>query len=62
MSKWVILKSLKKNCQSRKNFIVLWSVKKINDKEYVHVLKVWDKFEMKTMKDSHNLHLKWDVL
>ena len=36
--------------------------KKINDKEYVHVLKVWDKFEMKTMKDSHNLHLKWDVL
>ena len=34
--------------------------KKINDKE--NVLNVWNKFEMKTMKDSHYLCLKCDVL
>ena len=32
------------------------------DKEYEHVLKVWNKFEMKTMKDYPDLHLKCDVL
>ena len=36
--------------------------KKICDKEYHHVLKVWNKFEMKTMKDYHDLNLKCDVL
>ena len=36
--------------------------RKISDKEYDHVLKVWNKFEMKTMKDYHNLYLKCDVL
>ena len=35
---------------------------KINDKVYVHVLKVWDRFEMKTKKDCHYLYLKCDVL
>ena len=38
------------------------SKKKISDKEYQHVLKVWNKFEMKTMKDYHDLYLKCDVL
>ena len=33
--------------------------KKISDKEYEHV---WKKFEMKTMKDYHDLYLKGDVL
>ena len=28
---------------------------KISDKEYEHVLHVWKKFEMKAMKDYHNL-------
>ena len=32
--------------------------RKISDKEYEHVLNVWKKFEMKTMKDYHDLHLK----
>ena len=36
--------------------------RKISDKEYEHVLKIWNKFEMKTMKDCHNLYLKCDVL
>ena len=29
---------------------------KTSDKEYEHVLKIWDRFEMKKMKDYDNLH------
>ena len=36
--------------------------KKISDKEYEHVLKAWDKFEIKTMKDYHNLYIICGVL
>ena len=36
--------------------------KKSSDKDYEHVLKVCDKFEMRTMKEYHNLYLKCDVL
>ena len=36
--------------------------KKISDKEYEHVLKVLNKFEMKTMKNYHDLCLKCNVL
>ena len=36
--------------------------KKITDKEYEDVIKVWNIFEMKTMKYYHNLYLKFDVL
>ena len=36
--------------------------KRSSDKEYVHVLKVWDKFEIKEMKDYHYMHLECDVL
>ena len=32
--------------------------KKIRDKEYEHVLDVWKKFELKTMKDYFDLYLK----
>ena len=35
---------------------------KNSDNEYEHVLKVWNTFQMKTMKDYHNLHLKCYVL
>ena len=38
------------------------SGKGISDKEYQHVLKVWNKFEMKTMKHYHNLYLKCNAL
>ena len=31
---------------------------KNSDKEYEHVLKVWNKREMKTMKDYHDLYFK----
>ena len=36
--------------------------KKLSKKEYEHVLNVWNKFEIKMMKDYHSLYLKWDVL
>ena len=36
--------------------------RKITDKEYEHVLKVWNKFEMKMMKYYHDLYLKCDIL
>ena len=35
--------------------------KNISKKENDRVLKVWDKFEMKTMKDYHDLYLKCDA-
>ena len=34
----------------------------MSDKKYEHVLKVWTKFEIKTMKVYHDLYLKCDVL
>ena len=34
----------------------------ISDKDYQHVLEVWNKFEMKTTKDYRDLHLQCDVL
>ena len=36
--------------------------RKITDEEYEHALNVWNKFQMKTMKDYHDLYLKCDVL
>ena len=59
MNIYAILKSLKKNYLEKKSSL---TGKKINDKEYKLVLKVWNKFEMKTMKDYHDLHLKCDTL
>ena len=35
--------------------------KKISNKEFDHALKVWNKFERKTMKDYYDLYLKCDV-
>ena len=35
---------------------------RISNKEYEHVLKVWERFEMETKKDYHDLHLKCGVL
>ena len=55
----MVLKSLKKNCQAKKSFL---TDKEINDKEYEHVVKVWDRSEIKTIKDYRDLYLKCDVL
>ena len=56
-----ILKSLKKNCLAKKCFLVLWSTKKVSDKEYEYVLNVRNKSEMKKMKYYHDLYLRCDV-
>ena len=55
------MKSLKRNYQAKKSFMVCLKVKN-SDKEYEYVLKVWNKFEMKVMKDYHNLYLQCDIL
>ena len=34
----------------------------ISDEDYEHARKVWKYFDMKTMRDYHNLYLKTDVL
>ena len=47
---------------SKEKFYSSLTNRKINDKEYEHVLNVWNKFEMKAMKGYHNLYLKCDVL
>ena len=36
--------------------------RKINSEKHEHVLNVWNNFEMKTMKDYHDLYLKCDIL
>ena len=52
----------KEKLPDQNEFYSSLSGKEIGDKEYQHVLKVWNKFGMKPMKDSHDLHLNCDVL
>ena len=52
----------KEESPSKDKFYSLLIDRKISHKEYEHVLNVWKKFEIKTMKDYHNLLLKCDVL
>ena len=47
---------------SKEKFYSLLTDRKISDKEYEHVLNIWNKFEMKTMKDYHELYLKCVLL
>ena len=35
---------------------------KVTDKKYEHVINVWEKFEMETMNNYHDLGLKCDML
>ena len=52
----------KEDLPSKDKFYSSLAGKKISDKEYECVLKVWNKFEMKTMKDYYDLCLKCHVL
>ena len=52
----------KEELPSKEKFYSFLTGKKINDNDYEHVLKVQNTFEMKTMKDYHDLYLKRDVL
>ena len=53
---------LKEELHRKEKFYSSLTDSKITDKEYEHVLNVWNKFEMKTMKDYHELYMKCDVL
>ena len=52
----------KEELPSKEKFYSLLTGKKISNKRYDHVLKIWNKFEMKTIKDCHDLYRKYEVL
>ena len=53
---------LKEQLPSKEKFNSSLTNKQNSRKEYEHVLMVWNKFEMATMKDYHDLYIKCDVL
>ena len=55
-------KKFKEQLLSKEKFYNSLTAKKISNKEYDHVLKVWNKLEMKAMKNYHDLYLKCDIL
>ena len=61
MNVWVVFKSLN-TVTKKKMFFSSLTDKKISDKEYEHALTVWNMFEIKLMKDYHDMYLKCDVL
>ena len=52
----------KEQLRSKEKFYSFLTCKRINGKEYEHVLDICNKFEMKTMRDCHELYLKCQVL
>ena len=52
----------KEELPNKEKFYSSLTNRKISDKEYEHDLNVRNKFEKKTMKCYHDLHLKCDVL
>ena len=52
----------KEELLSKAIFYNLLTGRKTSDKKYEHVFKVWDRPEMKKMKDYYDLSLKCDVL
>ena len=55
------LKKFKEELLSKEKFYCSLTDRKISDKEYENVLDIWKNVEMKTMKDYHDLYLKWNV-
>ena len=47
---------------SKEKFYSLLTGSKNSGNEYEHVRKIWNKFDMETMKDYNDLYLKCDVL
>ena len=54
--------NFKEKLPSKEKFHSSLTGQKNTDKEYDHVLNVWNKFEMEAMKDYHALYLNCDVL
>ena len=42
---------------TKEKFYCFLTGKEISDKEYEHFVKVWDRFEMKTMRGYHDFYL-----
>ena len=55
-------KKCKEELPSKERFYSSLTGTKNSVKKYDHILNVWNKFEMKTMKYYHDLHLKCDAL
>ena len=55
-------KKFKEELPSKEKFYSSLTVIKVTDKGYKHILYVWNKFEIKTMKDYHDLYLNCDTL
>ena len=47
--------NFKEELSSKEMFFSSLASKKISDKAYEHILKVWNAYQMKTMKDHHDL-------
>ena len=58
----MISKKIKKELPSKEKLYSSLADRKISDKEYEHVFNVWNKVELKTMKDYQELYLICDVL
>ena len=56
------LEKFKKDLPWKEKLYSSLTSKNIIDKGYDYVLNVWNKSEMKTMKNYHDLYLKCDVL
>ena len=56
------MKILEGKFPSKGKFYRSLTSKKIIDKNYENALKVWNAFDIKIMKDYHDLYLKCDVL
>ena len=55
--------NFKEEFPSKEKFYSSLTDRKISDREYEeYVLNVWNKFEIKVMKDYHALYLKCDLL
>ena len=52
----------KEDLSSEEKFYSSLADRKISDKEYEHVLNVWKKVQIKTMKGYHGLYLKCDCI
>ena len=53
---------LKEQLLSKEKFHSSLAGKKISNEDYKNALKVWNTFEMKTIKDIDDLYLKYDAL
>ena len=55
------LEKFKEELPGKEKFCSSLTNRKITDKEYEHVVNVWNKFEVKTMKDYYDVYLKYDI-